>query len=84
MIMDRGDWVASYEQIGKVLMIHDDGSLNIAIYSRDGNRLGRTSPLMGGPKSFEPCCGPDGWEKINKPSFPLKKLAYLCDIVEYI
>ena len=84
MKVEIGSWVASFEsnQIAKVKNIHLDGSLDVVIYSRTGDRLGRTSPAMGGPTGFEPCCGADNWTAIAKPKFPLMKAAYLEELVK--
>jgi hypothetical protein len=56
---------ACYRSQGEIL-------LDLYIYDRDGNNLGRTSPVMGGPRSFEPCCAFEGWRRIEEPAFPLR------------
>ena len=73
-------WVASANacnglgfrpRIARVKHIHDDGALDLVLYSYDGTRIGRESPAMGGPTGFEPYCSPEGWEPIGKPDFGL-------------
>ena len=75
--MRKGAWVASFNslsldhgaQIGRVKQVHSDGSLDIVLYSKTGRRIGRESPVMGGPQGFEPCCCAEFWEPIEKPDF---------------
>lgn len=74
-------WMANETSIGKLIHKHDDGTLDIVIYARSGTKIGRVSPPEGGPRGFEPCCGPDGWAYIVKPNFPLTKFAFIEEIV---
>lgn len=76
-----GNWVADGTQIARVKFVHEDGLLDLVMYDRAGTRLGRTSPAMGGPRHFEPCCSPEGWRPIEEPGFPLSNFAFLRDVV---
>src|SRR3546814_7980180 len=70
-----GDWVMN--QAGRVATVkaidHIAGEtmFDLVLYSRTGAKIGRESPAMGGPRTFEPCCSLDGWERCVEPSFPL-------------
>jgi hypothetical protein len=55
---------ACYRSGGEVL-------LDLWMYSTEGEKLGRLSPALGGPSSFEPACTLDGWVRIEEPRFPL-------------
>ena len=83
MNMNRGSWVTNTQQIGRVKHIHNDGFIDIIVYDRFGNVIGRTSPAMGGPTSFEPCCNPDNWKEIFEPEFPLTAHDYIKNIVRF-
>ncbi|MGE8659087.1 MAG: hypothetical protein ACN6O8_20275 [Achromobacter sp.] len=90
--MKKGDWIAGggkyMPNIGRVKEVHSDGLIDIVFYGRDGTKLGRLSPAMGGPRHFDPCCSPVGWQLIQKPEFPLHgyiwgdKLTYLDDAAQ--
>lgn len=72
-----GDWVASpgsHERIAKVRSAYwHEGEilLDLWIYSRDGKRIGRESPALGGPRGYEPSCDASLWERISAPEFPV-------------
>lgn len=71
-----GMWVMSADEVrkpmlGRIRDVHSDGSIDVAIYSAAGDHLGRVSPAMGGPRSFEPCCGAENWIPIEPPDFEL-------------
>jgi hypothetical protein len=76
-----GSWVASlgldgdHPQVAKVRDAYRDsegaGLLDLVLYGQDGTKLGRTSPAMGGPRGFEPCCCADWWVEIEAPPFEL-------------
>ncbi len=70
------DWVSSNldQDIAQVKAVHfSDGEvlLDLVLYDTIGNKIGRESPAMGGPRTFEPCCSADDWERIEEPAFPL-------------
>jgi hypothetical protein len=74
-----GDWVVSVHdpsRVAKVRAAYSFGGeilVDLYIYDRDGNRLGRTSPSMGGPRKFEPACTYKGaWRRISEPEFPIR------------
>jgi len=74
--MKNNDWVArlgadtNMPQIAKVKYIYPDGDVaDLIFYSHTGEKLGRVSPAMGGPKGFEPACGLDTWVVIKEPKF---------------
>lgn len=77
-------WVCDGEQLGRIKEVEIDGTLDIVIYDRQGNRIGRSSPAMGGPRGFEPCCNPDTWAVIEAPHFPLTRYAYLNEVVTFV
>lgn len=81
MPLKAGDWIYDDSLIGKVKYVHDDGLLDIIIYDRTGEKIGRVSDPLDGPTGFEPCCDPDGWKKILPPQFPLKRHHYLHELV---
>lgn len=74
----RGDWIASGEPITRVAQIkrvyrHSDGFLaDLIFYDFNGNKLGRVSPPMGGPRTFEPACALRDWYRIKPPEFPIR------------
>lgn len=70
------DWVTDgHGRVAKVRAVYEgepgEVLLDLVIYSRSGERLGRVSPHMGGPKTFEPACSSEGWHRIKEPSFPI-------------
>lgn len=72
-----GDWVASrgdHDRIARVRSVYRlDGEvcLDLVMYSPKGDRIGRESPALGGPRTFEPCCASDHWDRISDPRFPI-------------
>lgn len=79
----RGDWIESRNdsqpQIGKVVnsqWVERDGKLacmvDVALYAYSGDRIGRQSPAMGGPRTYEPWVAYADWFRIEKPYFPVK------------
>ncbi len=75
-----GDWVGDYTDdispiFGKVkdLMEEPDGwFINLIVYAPHGERIGRRSPVCGGPASFEPFVPADRFKRIEKPVFPIR------------
>ncbi len=87
--MKKGDWVFdNCELIGVVK--HDPYTvsgrvhIDVTIYDRNGNPLGRVSPAMGGPKNFEPALEADEWVVIKRPTFPLSKYEYMTNLVKQL
>lgn len=76
-----GDWVASLDgtsfQIGKVRQSYRAGGqilIDLVVYDTEGNRVGRVSPAMGGPRTFEPAITySGGFRRIEPPSFPIRR-----------
>lgn len=76
-----GDWIAeapdtTHPDIAKVKSVYWDNIAgewvaDIVIYDHQGDRIGRKSPAMGGPKHIEPCVPMGNWRRIAKPEFPL-------------
>jgi hypothetical protein len=71
-----GDWAVDPcgERVAKVVRVYrcgEDVLLDLSIYSHKGERLGRTSPAMGGPTKTEPACDAKNWERIAEPDFPI-------------
>ena len=63
----RGEsWVSNWDG-------QDDHLANVVLYSPEGQRIGRSSPAEGGPKTFEPACDMTHWGRIREPDFPLRR-----------
>ncbi len=75
-----GDWVVSRysdDKVAKVRSVYMHGAdvlVDLVLFARDGRTIGRSSPVMGGPRKFEPACDYKDWQRISEPSFPLKLL----------
>lgn len=90
--MKKGSWVFNgNDQIGIVLNTYMDHSepsdgllLDIALYNRKGEFVGRESPTENGPGGFEPACPAKYWSEIKKPDFPLSYYMYMDEAVEFI
>jgi hypothetical protein len=70
-----GDWVSDGGQIARVKSVDWDGAevvVDLFIYNRDGDNIGRTSPVLGGPRTYEPCCPWRYWHRVPEPEFPLR------------
>lgn len=70
------DWISDRSgRIARVKTIYEGrpGEIlfDIIMYDRDGSCLGRTSPVMGGPRTYEPSCSIEGWHRIPEPDFPI-------------
>lgn len=81
----KDDWVARIvdehnPEIGRVRDVYADSLapgeyvMDVILYSADGERLGRTSPAMGGPRGFEPAVPCKEWRRIAEPAFPLERV----------
>jgi len=73
-----GDWVAGigdHRRLARVRDVSRDENgavlLDLWLYDPGGTRIGRESPALGGPRTFEPCCDAAGWERIARPDFPV-------------
>lgn len=74
-----GDWVAAignHSRLGIVKAVYEGEPGEVLmdlrlVNHKTGDIIGRESPAMGGPRSFEPACSFEGWERIDPPSFPL-------------
>lgn len=72
-----GDWVASHNNAGYVAKVKnvvrykDEVLVDLILFSRTGERIGRESPAMGGPRTYEPSCDYANWHRISKPEFPI-------------
>jgi len=73
-----GDWLASNGDDTRVAHVKDvfaDRSgiaVNLVLYDVNGERIGRQSPICGGPRTYEPACDFAYWHRINAPHFPLQ------------
>ena len=68
------DWVMSSFRVAQVKAVYEyQGELlaDLILLSRTGERIGRESPIEGGPRTFEPMCSLEGWERCREPSFPM-------------
>ena len=86
MIMKKGDWIFDgCDQIGKAASdpyeICGQFHVDVTLYNRAGDRVGRLSPPMGGPRHFEPACSAADWMVIEKPRFPLPWYRELSSVV---
>lgn len=79
--LEPKDWVIEkdvmHPKIGMVRECYWDGItqswiMDVTLYRANGERIGRASPAMGGPRSFEPALPVDHWDRIQDPSFPMK------------
>lgn len=72
-----GDWVVSRCDTGRVAKVrqvyryHDTVYVDLTLISRSGEKIGRESPPMGGPRTFEPACPYADWQRIEAPEFPI-------------
>ena len=74
----NADWLVTTDgsEIVKVKSVYSmDGQvyMDIYLYDHHGVRLPRRSPVMGGPRTFEPSIEfhADQWLRVAKPKFPL-------------
>jgi hypothetical protein len=80
----KGDWVESKEgslQVGIVKDCYwtsgyqdspDQCLVDLFMYDYDENKIGRASPALEGPRTFEPCLTASDWKRIEKPRFPIE------------
>ncbi len=70
-----GDWVVNSAErvarVNKVWDMDDEVFLDLVMYNQEGDKMGRESPVCGGPRGYEPACPADDWERIEKPEFPI-------------
>lgn len=72
-----GDWVAyrgndrRFGRVKDVMIDRDETVIHVVLYQHTGEKIGRESPIEGGPRSFEPCCSYTSWYRIDKPDFPV-------------
>lgn len=72
-----GDWVAhrtNFRRFGivkDVLIDRGEMLIHVVLYDENGTKIGRESPLCGGPRTFEPCCPYESWHRIDRPDFPV-------------
>jgi hypothetical protein len=68
------DWVFDGRRVAKVKSVWEDRGevlLDLVFYDYAGNVVGRESDPMGGPRTFEPACSAEHWQRITEPSFPI-------------
>jgi hypothetical protein len=80
----KGDWISDMvgdsPQIGRVRDVYGNGALvDVVLYDRKGERVGRRSPAMGGPTTFEPACPSRLWVVVEPPAFPLPRTMFTSD-----
>jgi hypothetical protein len=72
-----GDWVAHryndtrFGRIKDVMIDRGETLVHIVLYSHSGEKIGRESAILGGPRTYEPCCDYSNWHRIDKPDFPV-------------
>lgn len=67
-----------HPNLGKVKVCYWDGCaeqwvMDVVLFDADGRCIGRESPPMGGPDSFEPAVPVEHWQRIAEPDFPLRR-----------
>jgi hypothetical protein len=73
-----GDWVQDRNDASVVAKVKkayfgSEGVLvDLQMFSRDGEKLKRASPAMGGPTAYEPACPYSSWQRISAPEFPFR------------
>lgn len=79
----KGDWLEttgdSQLQIARVREAYwarnSDGEVKLYgdlwLYNYNGDRIGRDSPAMGGPRTYEPFCDLSEYQRIAEPEFPI-------------
>ncbi|RUW56837.1 hypothetical protein [Mesorhizobium sp. M8A.F.Ca.ET.021.01.1.1] len=71
-----GDWVMNRAgRVAKVKSIdfwQGEYTFDLVLFDSTGEKIGRESPALGGPRTFEPSCSIDGWERCKEPDFPLR------------
>jgi len=75
-VFEPDAWVVdlTFNRVARVKDVYADGDhLDLVFYERSGDRLGRVSPPMGGPRGFEPACAAENWRLIEPPNFPLPR-----------
>lgn len=84
-----GTWVCNGNRVAKVREVHAPssyepaGCYDLVFYGRDGERIGRESPAMGGPRGYEPFCSAGCWRAIEAPRFPLPRYGDLSEKVKF-
>ncbi|OUM00064.1 hypothetical protein [Variovorax sp. JS1663] len=84
-----GTWVCDGYRVAKVRDVHaptghePGGCYDLVLYARDGDRIGRESPVMGGPRGYEPFCSAENWREIEEPRFPLPRYGDLSESVSF-
>jgi hypothetical protein len=70
-----GDWLVNEgERVAQVKAVYQfDGEIlvDLYLYNNYGEKTGRESPILGGPRTYEPCCPFVDWSRIAKPEFPI-------------
>lgn len=68
-----GDWICRRDtvQIGRVGGVQPGGSLDIAVYDREGARITRANAIAGASTVLRDFCQPENWAVIEPPTFPL-------------
>ncbi|TLX16408.1 hypothetical protein [Rhizobium sp. MHM7A] len=84
----KGDWLEttgeSQLQIARVREAYwyrnSDGEVKLYgdlwLYNYNGDRIGRESPALGGPQTYEPFCDLSSYQRIEEPEFPIGLHAY--------
>ena len=79
----KGDWLETTGdgslQIAQVRQAYWNRSLDgelrlygdLWLYNYNGDRTGRESPSMGGPRTYEPACDLSDFQRIEEPEFPI-------------
>lgn len=76
-----GQWAAQFDVDSPVFgtikdSYPEEGMIDLVVYDWRGNKIGRVSPPMGGPTTFEPCCEAANYRRIEKPTFPMERNIY--------
>ena len=81
----KGDWIETKNEplrIGRVRDSYWDTSapregdvkcfVDVTLYGYGGERIGRESPVLGGPRTYEPYLDYSEWKRVEKPAFPVE------------
>lgn len=80
-LWDGGDRIAKARS-DEYTLVGQDPMVDLVLYDRSGERIGRESPHMGGPRGYEPCCGAQDWKRIERPDFPLPRMYALHEVLD--
>lgn len=74
-------WVANSHQIGRIKQVHQDGTVDIVLYNRQGKKchLNRDGHIVWVLQN----ASPENWRRIEAPTFPLLDFYKLEELVTF-